>query len=108
VKYKFSNDGSVTGNGNLTGYNPAAALDPGAIANVMREVADGRTIRPKIMSLVTADNQFWSVLMINRAVNGAFGNVWVCGGKIQVVASNQKAVLEALSPAGAGIVIGRH
>ena len=50
VKHVFSNDMSVLGNGNLTGYNPAAALDPDAIANVMRQVADGRSIRPKIMS----------------------------------------------------------
>lgn len=76
---------------NLTGYNPALAFGYDDIKGVCKEAgADWGTLagNANIMSLVTANRQFYSILMIKRSAN-----LWVCGGKKHMAAKNQAAML---------------
>jgi hypothetical protein len=79
---------------NLTGYNPALAFDFDDIKSVCQESEEWGTLMgaAKLMSLVTSNGEFYTVLMISRG-----GNLWVCGGAKKVSASNQAAVLLALA-----------
>jgi hypothetical protein len=80
----------------LTGFNPAAPWALNDIMNVCKEmdpVAYGQyTVKAKILALVTRNDHFYSMLMIERP-----GNVWVCGGQKRINASSQSAVLAALA-----------
>lgn len=81
---------------NLTGFNPAGPWTLNEIINVCKEmdpVNFGQyTIKSKILALVTRNDHFYSMLMIERP-----GNVWVCGGQKRISASGQAAVLAALA-----------
>jgi hypothetical protein len=81
---------------NLTGFNPAGPWTLNEIMNVCKEmdpVNFGQyTIKSKILALVTRNDHFYSMLMIERP-----GNVWVCGGQKRISASGQAAVLAALA-----------
>jgi hypothetical protein len=81
---------------NLTGFNPAGPWGLNEIINVCKEmdpVNFGQyTIKAKILALVTRNDHFYSMLMIERP-----GNVWVCGGQKRISASGQAAVLAALA-----------
>jgi len=95
VKTTFST--MITGIGagaGLTGYNPALAWSYGDITSVCKEAGNNwgnLAGNAKVMSLATSANDFYSILMIRRSPN-----LWICGGKKKVNASNQAAVLNAL------------
>jgi hypothetical protein len=88
--------GALPMGSNLTGFNPAAPWGLNEIMNVCREMDPlnyGQfTIRSKILALVTRNNHFYSMLMIERP-----GNVWVCGGQKRISGSGQSTVLAALA-----------
>lgn len=80
----------------LKGFNPAAPWGLNEITSVCREM-DPRnygqfTVRSKIMALVTRNDHFYSMLMVERP-----GNVWVCGGYKRISSSGQSTVLAALA-----------
>ena len=85
--------------GNLTGYNPAAAWNDLEVKKITRESKQNGLLDAKVMSLVTSNNAFYSILMIRDmrvGPQGAPQNLWVCGGKKRVNASNHAAVVLAL------------
>lgn len=81
---------------NLTGFNPAAPWGLNEIVQVCKEMDPTNfgqyTIKSKILALVTRNDHFYSMLMIERP-----GNVWVCGGQKRISASSQASVLAALA-----------
>lgn len=95
VKTTFRN--MITGIGagaNLTGYNPALSWSYSGIKSVCKEAGTNWANlagNAKVMSLVTANDQFYSVLMIRRSPT-----LWICGGAKKVQSKNQAAVLNAL------------
>ena len=88
--------GAIPMGSNLKGFNPAGPWGLQEITNVCKEIAPltyGQfTIKAKIMALVTRNDHFYSVLMIERP-----GNVWVCGGQKRISSSGQSTVLAALA-----------
>jgi hypothetical protein len=79
---------------NLLGYNPASVWEIDEIQSVCKEATNWGplSIGSRLMSLVTANDEFYTVLMIERSPN-----LWICGGKKQVPALDQAAVLLALA-----------
>jgi len=81
---------------NLKGFNPAAPWGLNEITNVCKEMSPQNygqfTIKSKILVLVTRNDHFYSMLMIERP-----GNVWVCGGQKRISSSGQATVLAALA-----------
>lgn len=101
VKTAFINNvaNALGPGGNLTGYNPAAAWDEFGAGKVARESKQHGLLDKKIISLVTSNNEFYSILMMKDMRVGPLGapqNLWVCGGKKRVNASNHAAVVLAL------------
>lgn len=98
VKQAFSAQftGAMPTGSNLKGFNPAAPWSLNEITNVCREMDRQNygkfTIKSKIVALVTRNDHFYSMLMIERP-----GNVWVCGGQKRISPSGQSAVLAALA-----------
>lgn len=88
--------GAIPTGSNLKGFNPAAPWGLKEITEVCKEMdpkSYGQyTIKSKILALVTRNDHFYSMLMIERP-----GNVWVCGGQKRISASSQSAVLAALA-----------
>ncbi len=91
VKTTFANSPAGHVNANLEGYNPALAWDFHGVMNVMSE--SRAQLNPKIMSLVTAQNKFYSVLMMQKGQT----NTWICGGKKLVPATDRATMLLELA-----------
>lgn len=92
VKTAFAASPAGHVNANLQGYNPALAWDFPGITKVMSE-SKGKVLNPKVMSLVTAQNKFYSVLMIQKG----YTNTWVCGGKKLIPATDRATMLQELA-----------
>jgi hypothetical protein len=88
--------GAIPMGSNLKGFNPAEPWELEEIKAICREMAPANygqfTIRSKILALVTRNDHFYSMLMIERPPN-----VWVCGGQKRISASGQSTVLNALA-----------
>ena len=62
---------------NVRGYKPNEAFDPTEFMPLLAKVSGKPTA--KVMSLVTAGDQFYSLLMIERTATEP--GVWICAGK---------------------------
>ncbi len=78
---------------NTTGFNPANAWDFGEISQKMKKIKPAPSI--KIMALVTATNQFYSILMFN--LTGGQANEWCVGGIKLVPPMNYQAIKTKLT-----------
>lgn len=74
----------------VRGYNPADAWSYDEIMRVMEPCRVKHA--PKILSLVTADGHFYSILMLKRQNP----DVWVCGGRKLVEGTNHQGLSDAL------------
>jgi len=80
---------------NTTGFNPANAWSFGEIAQKMSKITPGPSA--KIMALVTANNQFYSILMFKLGVGQ---NEWCVGGCKKVAPMTSQAIKSNLLPRG--------
>jgi hypothetical protein len=101
VKAAFINNvaNAVGPAGNLTGYNPFGMWDIWEIKKVARESKHSGMLDARVISLVTSNNEFYSILMFKDmrvGPQGAPQNLYVCGGKKRANASNHAAVVQAL------------
>ena len=64
---------------NVMAYNPASAFDAGDIMPLLQK---GRG-KPsaQVLSLVTATNQFYSILLVERTQEPGERGIWICAGK---------------------------
>ena len=90
VKTTFINNVGAHGLG-LSGYNPGGAWD---LPELMPLQAKFKTelVNTKILSLVTAIDDFYAIAMIHR-INK---NIWVCGGKKKIGPSDRANTILAL------------
>jgi hypothetical protein len=77
---------------NVRGYNPAAAWSPEEIAPIVTTVK-GKPAA-KIVSLVTATSDFYSVLMVSRMDEPG---IWVCAGKKLVAGMGHQGLFNELA-----------
>jgi len=91
VKTAFLNSVGANGLG-LIGYNPAGPWGLQEILAVMNKSKNSSQLDSRILSLVTANDDFFSILMILRRDK----NVWVCGGRKKVDPSDRAAITAAL------------
>jgi hypothetical protein len=91
VKTAFRNSVGVNGLG-LIGYSPAAAWSFAEILALMNKSKNAAQLDARILSLVTANNDLFSIVMILRRDK----NIWVCGGRKLVPPSNRAAITLAL------------
>lgn len=92
-KNAFVNGTCATGLG-LTGYSPGNGFTFDETSRVQREAKT--FVNPNVLSLMTAQDQLWSILMLERRVPNS-PIVWICGGKRQVTPSQLAAIVQALS-----------
>jgi hypothetical protein len=86
---------AMPGFANVAGYNPAAAWDPSEItaqATKFKNPPWGGRIR--IVSLVTGNGQFFSILLLQRDINV---NEYVCGGIKSCPAMSPHLLQQALA-----------
>lgn len=77
------------------GFNPAAAWNPGEISQLMSKITPGPSVQ--IMALVTASNQFYSILMFKLSGGR---NEWCVGGCKNVAPMNYQAIKAKFLPRG--------
>lgn len=92
VKTAFVTGVGVTGLG-LIGYNPAISWGLNEILAVMNKSKKPGNLDARVLSLVTATDDLFSIMMILRRDT----NIWVCGGKKKANPSQRAAVVTALS-----------
>ena len=93
VKTAFSNSPAGQAGSHLKGYNPALAWNFDEISKVTKESKNPGSLAPKILSLVTATNDFYSILMMQKMGT----NDWVCGGKKKIPGRNRTTILAELA-----------
>jgi hypothetical protein len=91
VKTTFVNSVGVTGLG-LIGYNPADSWGFPEIMALVKKSKNPAQLDSRILSLVTANDDLYSILMMLRRDK----NVWVCGGSKKVAPSDRAAIQLAL------------
>lgn len=77
----------------LRGYNPFVAWDPNEMIKIVGAKWKLRNLHTNILSLVTRNNHFYSILMFYNDMT----NEWICGGTKEVMGDRGDAVLNALA-----------
>lgn len=86
---------------NATGFNPAGAWAPHAVAARQNLLGGGVVATPQILALVTAAGAFHSILMFNVSENGQWNNphgrrYWCVGGILTVPSMTRVSLMAKL------------
>lgn len=92
VKEFFLTSEAMDRGSHIRGYNPAQAVPFHEQRQFLNDPSRYIQI-PHIMSLVTTNNEFYSIIMLQTKTPGK----WICGGKRRVHSSDRRGIQTALA-----------